>query len=100
MSSSFQTRQIAEALDAMAPDGSGVRLLAASRRWRLAPVPAPPGAVSKAVAHRTVEEIWYFTAGRGGMWRKLGEREEITELAQGVSITIAAGVHFQFRWAG
>jgi mannose-6-phosphate isomerase-like protein (cupin superfamily) len=59
-----------------------------------------PKAVSKAVAHRTVEEIWYFTAGHGRMWRKLGSREEITEVAPGVSITIPTGTQFQFRRDG
>jgi mannose-6-phosphate isomerase-like protein (cupin superfamily) len=56
-----------------------------------------PGATSKAVAHRTVEEIWFVLAGRGEMWRRLGEREEITTLAPGVCVTIPRGAHFQFR---
>jgi mannose-6-phosphate isomerase-like protein (cupin superfamily) len=59
-----------------------------------------PNAVSKAVAHRRVEEIWYFTAGYGRMWRKLGNREEITEVAPGVSITLPTGTQFQFRSDG
>jgi hypothetical protein len=58
------------------------------------------GVVSRAVAHRTVEEIWYFIAGRGWMWRRLGEAEEVTDVAAGVSVTIATGVHFQFRCDG
>jgi mannose-6-phosphate isomerase-like protein (cupin superfamily) len=59
-----------------------------------------PGAVAKAVEHRTVEEIWYVTRGRGRMWRKSGDREEITEVAAGVSLSIPIGTHFQFRSDG
>ena len=28
----------------------------------------PPGRVSTAVAHRAVEELWYFIEGRGQVW--------------------------------
>jgi mannose-6-phosphate isomerase-like protein (cupin superfamily) len=56
-----------------------------------------PQAVSRAVVHRTVEEIWYFTAGYGRIWRKLDDREEVTEVAPGVSITIPTGTQFQLR---
>ena len=100
MPSAFATKVIAEAPDAIAPDGSEVRLLGASVRGSMAAFRLAPGAVSKAVAHRTVEEIWYFTSGQGRMWRRLGEAEEITEVGRGVSVTIPTGVHFQFRCDG
>jgi mannose-6-phosphate isomerase-like protein (cupin superfamily) len=100
MSPSFETRKISEAPDAIAPDGSEVRLLGALSRGSMAAFRLAPGAVSKAVAHRTVAEIWYFIAGRGRIWRKLGEREEITEVAPGISVTIPTGTHFQFRCDG
>jgi mannose-6-phosphate isomerase-like protein (cupin superfamily) len=96
----FDTKSIADAPDAMAPDGSEVRLLCSSARGSMATFRLMPGAVSRAVAHHTVEEIWYFTAGHGRMWRKLGEREEITEVSPGVSITIPTGTQFQFRCDG
>jgi mannose-6-phosphate isomerase-like protein (cupin superfamily) len=96
----FETRHIADAPDVIAPDGAQVRLLGSLPRGSMAAFRLAPKAVSKAVAHRTVEEIWYFTAGRGRMWRKLGSREEITEVAPGVSITIPTGAHFQFRCDG
>ena len=96
----FETRKISARRDAIAPDGSEVRLLCALPRGSMAVFRLAPGAVSKAVAHRTVEEIWYFTAGHGRMWRKLGKREEITEVAAGVSITLRTGTHFQFRCGG
>ena len=59
-----------------------------------------PGAVSRAVAHRTVEEIWCIVAGRGRLWRKGGDAEEVTDLAPGLSLTIPAGTAFQFRNEG
>jgi mannose-6-phosphate isomerase-like protein (cupin superfamily) len=96
----FATRRAAVAPDATAPDGSDVRLLCATSRGSMAQFTLPPGAVSKAMAHRTVEEVWYVTSGSGRMWRKLGAREEVTELAAGVSIGIPTGTHFQFRCDG
>jgi mannose-6-phosphate isomerase-like protein (cupin superfamily) len=59
-----------------------------------------PGKVSKAVAHRTVEEIWFFLSGRGEMWRKQGAREEVVPVEPGVCLTIPCGTHFQFRSFG
>ena len=100
MPSIFATKMIAEAPDAIAPDGSEVRLLGASARGSVAAFRLMPGAVSKAVAHRTVEEIWYFIAGQGRMWRRLGVAEEVTEVGPGVSVTIPTGTHFQFRCDG
>ena len=97
MSDAFTTKLRVETPDTVAPDGSEVRLLCASPCGSMAAFRLAPGAVSKAVAHRTVEEIWYFTAGRGRIWRRLGEHEEITDVGQGVSITIPTGTHFQFR---
>ena len=93
----FETKRIHSAPDAIAPDGSEVRVLCQSSRGGLAVFSLPPNAVSKAVAHRTVEEVWYIISGIGRMWRKLGEYEEIVELTPGVSLTIPTGTHFQFR---
>jgi mannose-6-phosphate isomerase-like protein (cupin superfamily) len=100
VSDTFATKLITQTPDAVAPDGSEVRLLCASPRGSMAVFRLAPGAVSKAVAHRTVEEIWYFTAGRGRLWRRLREQEEVAQVAQGVSITIPTGTHFQFRCDG
>jgi mannose-6-phosphate isomerase-like protein (cupin superfamily) len=94
---SFVTRQRSSAPDVIAPDGSEVRLLAQCSRGSMAQFTLPPGAVSKAVAHRTVEEVWLVIAGTGRMWRKLGDDEEIVALTPGVSIAIPVGAHFQFR---
>ena len=46
---------------------------------------------------RSVEEIWFIVSGRGHMWRKQGEHEEVVALEPGVCLTIPVGTHFQFR---
>jgi mannose-6-phosphate isomerase-like protein (cupin superfamily) len=60
----------------------------------------PAHGVAKAVAHRSVDELWYVAAGRGRIWRRLGAHEEIVDLAPGVSLSIPVGAHFQFRCDG
>jgi mannose-6-phosphate isomerase-like protein (cupin superfamily) len=96
----FATKRISSTPDAIAPDGSEVRVLCQLPRGGLAVFSLPPNSVSKAVAHRTVEEVWYVTSGCGRMWRKLGDDEEIIELGPGVSLTIPTGTYFQFRCDG
>jgi mannose-6-phosphate isomerase-like protein (cupin superfamily) len=56
--------------------------------------------VSKAVAHRTVEEIWYFLTGQGQMWRSQNNREGVVPVEAGVCLTIPLGTGFQFRAFG
>jgi mannose-6-phosphate isomerase-like protein (cupin superfamily) len=94
---SFITVTRSETPDVIAPDGSEVRLLAASRRGSMAQFTLPPGAVSKPVAHRTVEEVWLVMSGQGRMWRALDHTEEVTALQPGTSIAIPVGMRFQFR---
>ncbi len=96
----FTTSHIDTATKVTAPDGSEVAILAAASRGSMATFTLPPGAVSKPVAHRTVEELWYFVSGRGRMWRQLGDSEEVVEVGPGVSLAIIAGTCFQFRCDG
>lgn len=96
----FATKEVSAEPDAIAPDGAEVRILCATARGSTAIFTLRPGMVSRAVAHRTVEEIWYVTAGFGRIWRKLHDSEEISEMAPGVSLTIPVGTHFQFRCDG
>jgi mannose-6-phosphate isomerase-like protein (cupin superfamily) len=96
----FDTKIASAAPDVIAPDGAEVRVLCATPRGSMAVFTLAAGAVAKAVAHRTIEEIWYVTSGQGRMWRKSGEREDITKLVPGVSLSIRAGTHFQFRSDG
>ena len=93
----FETKTLAAAPDAVAPDGTAVRLLAALSGGSFAHFELPAGAASHAVVHRTVEEIWWFVAGRGELWRRTGEREEVVAVGPGVCATIPLGTRFQFR---
>jgi mannose-6-phosphate isomerase-like protein (cupin superfamily) len=94
---SLLTRQRSAAPDVIAPDGSEVRILASTPRGSMAQFTLPPGAVSKAVAHRTVEEVWLVMRGTGRMWRKLGADQVTVELRPGTSVAIPVGASFQFR---
>jgi mannose-6-phosphate isomerase-like protein (cupin superfamily) len=96
----LRTRHAAALPDVIAPDGSEVRLLCATARGSMALFTLPPGRVSKAVVHRSVEEIWYVTRGSGRMWRRGSMREEIVEIGPGLSLAIPAGTRFQFRCDG
>jgi mannose-6-phosphate isomerase-like protein (cupin superfamily) len=98
--SEFTTKRLPVAPDAVAPDGSDVRILLKLDGGNMAHFELAPGQTSVAVAHRTVEEIWYFLSGRGQMWRKLGDQEEVKQVDPGVCITIPVGAHFQFRSFG
>jgi mannose-6-phosphate isomerase-like protein (cupin superfamily) len=93
----FETKTLGDAPDAVAPDGTLARLLLALAGGSLAHFELPAGAVSHAVAHRSVEEIWYFLAGRGRIWRRGGEEESVVDVAPGLCLTIPLGTHFQFR---
>ena len=93
----FETKRLPSAVDALAPDGSEVRILCSGARGSMAHFSLPGGQVSQAVAHRSIEEVWYFLAGRGRFWRQQGTVEEIIEVSEGVSISIPPGTHFQFR---
>jgi len=98
--SDFDTKRVSADRDAVAPDGSDVRVLLGLKGGGMAHFELPPGQVSTAVTHRTVEEIWLFTSGRGEMWRRQGEREETVSVEPGVCITIPLGTRFQFRAHG
>ncbi len=93
----LQTKTLSAAPDALAPDGSEVRLLAALAGGSFAHFTLSPGQVSAPVSHRTVEEIWYVVAGEGEVWRKLRDEEIVTPVSPGVALTIPLGTHFQFR---
>ena len=93
----FDTRHLPNEVTVVAPDGSDVRVLLGLSAGGMAHFELAAGKVSRAVRHRTVEEIWYVVSGSGQMWRKQGEREETVVLKPGVCLTIPLGTHFQFR---
>jgi mannose-6-phosphate isomerase-like protein (cupin superfamily) len=73
----YETKRLPAAPNAIAPDGSAVRILLSVTGASLAHFELPPGEFAIAVAHRTIDEIWYFLHGRGEMWRKLGDHESV-----------------------
>ena len=97
---SFGTKQLPAARDVIAPDGSDVRVLLGLARGGMAHFVLAPGQISTAVTHRTVEEIWYVLSGRGEMWRRQGDREDVVAMEPGMCLTIPLGTHFQFRSLG
>jgi mannose-6-phosphate isomerase-like protein (cupin superfamily) len=96
----FKTMRVPLTKDATAPDGSDVRVLLSLKGGGMAQFELPPGQTSTAVTHRTVEEIWLFLSGRGEMWRRQGQREEVVPVVPGVCLTIPLGTYFQFRTLG
>ncbi len=96
----FETKRLSPARDGTAPDGFDLRVLLQLERGGMAHFELPPGQTSRAVVHRTVEEIWFFLGGCGEMWRKQGNREEVVPVESGVCLTIPLGTHFQFRAFG
>jgi mannose-6-phosphate isomerase-like protein (cupin superfamily) len=96
----FETTRRSPQRTVVAPDGSDVRVLLGLAGGGMAEFELGPGRVSAAIAHRTVEEIWYVLEGRGEMWRRQGLREETVPLEPGVCVTIPQGVQFQFRALG
>ena len=61
----FTTKRISDRRDAVAADGSDVRILLGLDGGGLAHFELAPGLTSIAVTHRTVEEIWHIVGGRG-----------------------------------
>jgi mannose-6-phosphate isomerase-like protein (cupin superfamily) len=96
----FETKRLSSHPDAVAPDGSHVRVLLALRGGSVAHFELGPGRTSIAVAHQTVDEIWYFVTGRGEMWRQSNDAEEVVPVDAGTCITIPVGTRFQFRTVG
>ena len=93
--------------DAIAPDGSEIRLLVDDRhgatRSSLVEVTLPAGQVSRPVWHRIVEEIWYVLEGRGRVWRCPGgdpaDSPPPLDVSPGDAIAIPTGWRFQLSAA-
>lgn len=96
----FSTKILPSQRDTVAPDGSDVRLLLRLKEGGMIHFELAPNRISKAVTHRTVEEIWYFVAGRGQVWRKQNGHAAVVDVYPGVSLTIPLGTQFQFRSFG
>ena len=96
----LETMRLPNEADAIAADGSEVRILLRTGGGSVAHYRLHPGQVSTAVAHRTIDEIWFVLGGHGEMWRKYSEEEDIVVLEPGVTLTIPLGTWFQFRSLG
>ena len=89
----------------VAPDGSEVRLLLTEEhhatRCSMVEVYLEPGAASRPVRHRTVEEAWYVIEGEGEVWRCPPEvpieDAPPVSVSMGDALVIPAGWSFQFR---
>lgn len=89
----------------IAPDGSGVRLLLTDEhgatRCSVVEVSIGPGAASRPVRHRTVEEAWYVVEGEGEVWRCPPdysiEKAPPVRVSAGDALVIPTGWAFQFR---
>ena len=92
----FATARLPISPAALAPDGTDVRPLLELRQGSFAHFELAPGRTSFAVGHRTVEEIWFFLAGRGEVWRKNEVQEETVPVDPGMCLTIPLGTKFQF----
>jgi mannose-6-phosphate isomerase-like protein (cupin superfamily) len=93
----FEMKALGREPDDLAPDGSEVRLLCRLERGSMAHFTLPAGHISRPIAHRTVEEIWYIVGGEGEMWRRQDDAEQVTSLRSGISLSIPVGTTFQFR---
>ncbi len=91
--------------DTTAPDGSLIFVVVTgahgATRASVVEVVLPAGAVSRPVAHRTVEEIWYVLSGRGTVWRAPpGVDLPPVSVGPADALVIPCGWRFQFRAEG
>ena len=89
-----------DSYDVLAPDGSEIRVLSRVSGASMAHGTLPPGKVSLAVRHRTVEELWYALSGAAEIWRRVGDQESVDLVSGGQSLSLPAGCEFQFRTVG
>jgi mannose-6-phosphate isomerase-like protein (cupin superfamily) len=94
----FESKKLPAQPDAIAPDGSEIRLLStATASGSMVHCTLAPGMITKPVRHRTVDEMWLCVAGTGRLWRSLDMQEEVLQLEPGVACSISVGTSFQFR---
>ncbi len=93
----FETLQLPAEPTVVAPDGSDVRVLLSLGAGSMAHFELAAGAISAAMTHRSVEEVWFVVSGQGEMWRRQGTHEAVATLRPGTCVTIPVATHFQFR---
>ena len=100
MKPDFATKSLPGKYDALAPDGSEIRVLLALAAGSMAHGTLRPNQTTVAIQHRTVEEIWFVLDGSAEIWRRAGEQESIESVGRGDALTIPLGTEFQFRTVG
>src|SRR5258708_12959987 len=88
MADRFDTMRLPGVPDVAAPDGSDVRVLLQLDRGGMAHFELGAGRTSVAVAHHSVDEIWYILRGHGEMWRRQGDRREAGLLGPRTRVSI------------
>lgn len=98
MENVFQYKTLSVQPEHIAPDSSEIRLLPSFKSGGLCHCLLPVGAISKAVKHKTINEIWYCVSGKGIIWQK-NEQGEVRQehFSTGKSFTIPVGNCFQFK---
>ncbi|MDL1944441.1 cupin domain-containing protein [Chloroflexi bacterium CFX2] len=96
----IDTVQRKEKCDYLAPDGSEIFLLANGSKGSLCQCILPVGAVSEAISHKTVEELWFIIEGQGEVFRKGINKDEPVAVNSGTSLVIPSQTTFQFRNTG
>jgi mannose-6-phosphate isomerase-like protein (cupin superfamily) len=83
-----------------APDGSQIRLLPIVTGGSMVHCTLEVGQTSLAVAHQSVEEVWYFIEGSGQVWLCQDDQQQEIDVSPNISLAIPTGAHFQFRNTG
>ncbi len=96
----FDSMLLPDEPDAVAPDGSDVRVLLSVGGGSMAHFEFAPRHTSPAIQHRTVDELWYVLAGMGEMWLRGDGCEAVVELRPGACVAIPVGTTFQVRTCG
>ena len=84
----------------LAPDQSEITLLTRNTDadgGDMAYCSLPIDQTSTAVYHKTIHELWYFTAGIGQYWIKKDGIEEVYSVGKGSVVSLPKGTNFQFR---
>jgi mannose-6-phosphate isomerase-like protein (cupin superfamily) len=82
----------------VSPGGSAeIRMLLQRPEGELTHARCPAGRCSEAAAVSGTSEMFFVMAGRGVLWRKHDDREDVVELRPGRAALIPAGTTYQFR---
>src|SRR5207247_11054106 len=78
---SWESARAKPQYDLLAPDGSEIRVLVSLPRASMVHCTLPPGQVTRATLHRSVEEVWFCLAGGCEVWRRSECFEQVVAVA-------------------